>query len=217
LRERHQPVCWICQKKTTYVGFLSHFNGYALRGNGTSISLCCKACEEIFSTLSETRQGMLIRSCCQRSFPVGQVIYAEVDPESCEIRYIGRTGKPQRRHAQHLKEASPVVGRWGTEKKEWYTRNNWVQELSDRGLTPFMQILHAVDISPLVVEWEQRYIWHGIQQGWRLLNVEAVDEELIAHIQSTSLDFLTVPFETLVQQHFFSAHGLVAFLHEYYC
>jgi hypothetical protein len=216
LRERHQPVCCVCQVQTTRANFLSRFNGYELRSNGIAISLCCKACEETFSALPEMRQDSLIRSICQRSFPAGQVIYAEVDPESCEIRYIGRTGQPQRRHAQHLKDASSVAGRWGTEKKEWYTRSNWIQTLSDHGLTPFMQILHAVENSPLVVEWEQRYIWYGIQQGWRLLNVEAVDEELVAHIQSASIDFLTVPFEKLVQQHFFSSHGLVAFLHKYY-
>jgi hypothetical protein len=217
VRERYQPVCCVCQMQTARTNFISCFNGYELRGNGASISLCCKACEETFSALSKVQQDMLIRSCCQRSFPAGQVIYAEVDPESCEIHYIGRTGKPQRRHAQHLKDVSPVVGRWGAEKKEWYTRSNWVQELSERGLTPFMKILHAVDISPLVVEWEQRYIWHGIQQGWRLLNVEAVDEKLATHIQSASLDFLTVSFETLVQQHFFSSYGLVAFLHKHCC
>jgi hypothetical protein len=216
LRERHQPVCCVCQVQTTRTNLLSRFSGYELRSNGTAISLCCKACEETFSALSEAQQDMLIRACCQKSFPAGQVIYAEVDPGSCEIRYIGRTGQPQRRHAQHLKDASSVAGRWGAEKKERYTRSNWIQALSDRGLTPFMRILHSVEISPLVVEWEQRYIWHGIQQGWRLLNVEAVDEEQVTHIQSTSINFLTVSFEELVQQHFFLSHGLAAFLHKYY-
>ncbi len=212
--ERHRPVCCVCQQKKA---LLSHFKGYALHDAGAAIALYCKACEEVFFTLSEAQQNMLIRSSCQRSFPTGQVIYAEVDPESDQIRYIGRTSQPQRRHAQHLKDASSIAGRWGAEKKAWYTRSNWIWELAARGLTPCMQILYPVAIAPLVVEWEQRYIWHGIQQGWELLNVEAVDEDLVAHIHSTSIDFLTASFEALVQQRFFPPHGLAAFLHKYYC
>lgn len=88
--------------------------------------------------------------------------------------------------------------------------------LSERGLVPSMQILQHIGVSPLVVEWEQRYIWHGMQQGWKLLNVETMDGDLVARVRASPLDFLQVPFEMLVQQHFFSAHGLVAFLHKWY-
>lgn len=79
-----------------------------------------------------------------------------------------------------------------------------------------MQILQNVEISPLVLEWEQRYIWHGIQQGWKLLNVEAMDAGLVARVKASPFEFLIVPFEMLVQQHFFSPYGLVAFLHKWY-
>jgi hypothetical protein len=213
--EHRQIPCCLCQKKTPRTNFLSHFNGYALCGGGTSISLCCKECEAAFLALPLLRQGTLIRSCCQRAFPRGQVIYAEADPETHEIRYVGRTSKPEHRHAQHLRAASPTRGQWGAERKAWYTRGNWIQELFDRGLQPSMQILRSVEVSARVVEWEQRYIWHGIQQGWELLNVEAVDEELVARIKTSFIDFLKVPLETLVQQRFFSAQGLVAFLHQW--
>ena len=37
--------------------------------------------------------------------------------------------------------------------------------LSEKGLTPSMEILQNITISSLVVEWEQRFIWNGIQQG----------------------------------------------------
>jgi len=71
-------------------------------------------------------------------------------------------------------------------------------------------------ISPLVLEWEQRFICHGIQQGWKLLNWETMDEELVARVKKARLDFLQAPFELLVQQHFFAANGLAAFLHMWY-
>lgn len=216
LLERRLHPCCLCQKKTPRCNFLSHFDGYVLSGNGTAISLCCKGCEEAFLELSELQQRMFIRLCCQRTFPTGQVIYAEVDPETHEVRYIGRTGRPERRHAQHLRDASPTVRLWGAAKKAWYTRGNWIQALSDKGLKPSMQIFQTIEISPLVVEWEQRYIWHGIQQGWRLLNGETMDEGLVARIKAASFDFLKVPFEMLVQQHFFSSRGLAAFLRSWY-
>jgi hypothetical protein len=88
-----------------------------------------------------------------------------------------------------------------------------MQALVEQGLQPSMQILHPVENSPQVLEWEQRFIWHGIQQGWPLLNWETMDEELVARVRATHLDFLQAPFDLLVQQHFFAADGLVAFLH----
>jgi hypothetical protein len=169
-----------------------------------------------FLALSDVRQGMYIRACCQRTFPTGQVIYAEMDPMTHEIRYVGRTGKPERRHAQHLCDRSAKEGLWGSQKTVWYTRRNWMQALVEKGLKPTMQILHPVTISPLVLEWEQRFICHGIQQGWKLLNWETMDEELVARVKKARLDFLQAPFELLVQQHFFAANGLAAFLHMWY-
>lgn len=208
-----QLPCCLCQKKTPRSDFLSHFKGYALCGSGIAISLCCKGCETALRTLSAARQCILIRSCCQQAFPTGQVIYAECDPETDEIRYVGRTSKPKRRHAQHLQDTSSTVARWGTERKSWYTRGNWIYALAERGLKPSMQILQTIEKSPLVVEWEQRSIWHGIQQGWNLLNGETMDEELVARVKASPVDFLMAPFEILVQQHFFSSYELPAFLH----
>lgn len=213
LRARSQLACCLCQEKTSRRNFLSSYEGYALCGDGAWISLCCRECESTFRALPDVRQGMYIRTCCQRSFPLGQVIYAEVDPEEGDIRYVGRTSKPQRRHAQHLSDVSPTIVQWGAERKIWYTRGNWMYDLSEKGLTPSMHILQNVEVSPLVIEWEQRFIWHGIQRGWKLLNGEAMDETLVARVKTSHLDFLQAPFELLVQQHFFSSHGLAAFLH----
>jgi hypothetical protein len=216
LLERRLLPCCLCQRKTPRSNFLSYFNGYALCSSGAALSLCCKECEAAFLTLPEARQYQLIRTCCQRAFPAGQVIYAEVEPETQEMRYIGRTNRPERRHAQHLQDASTIRDRKGTIYEGWYTLSDWIQTLSNSRLKPSMKILQTIEISPLVVEWEQRYIWHGIQQGWNLLNIEAMDKGLVAHIKTSAFNFLEVPFEMLVQQHFFSSKGLAAFLREWY-
>jgi hypothetical protein len=216
LHARRQLECCLCQVKTLRRDFLTRYDGYALCSDGAWISLCCKGCELAFQALTINQQRKYIHACCQKAFPNSQIIYAEVDPETDEIRYVGRTSKPQRRHAQHLRDISPTTCQWGAERKTWYTRGNWMHALAEKGLMPSMRILQRVEISPLVVEWEQRSIWHGIQQGWKLLNGEAMDEELVARVKASRLDFLYAPFELLMQQHFFSSYGLVAFLRKWY-
>jgi hypothetical protein len=91
-----------------------------------------------------------------------------------------------------------------------------MQALAEKALTPSMEILHSVEIAPLVLEWEQRFIFHGIQQGWNLLNWETMDNELVTHVRTSSVNFFTTPFEVLAQQRFFSPYGLVAFLHRWW-
>ncbi len=216
LRIRHLPPCCLCQEKTTRRNFLSVYDGYTLSGNGACISLCCRGCEAAFRALPVLQQAGYIRACCRRSFSAGQVIYAEVDPETGELRYVGRTNRPQRRHAQHLSDTSPTIVRWGTERKVWYTRGNWMHALREKGLQPSMQILYSVEDSSQVIEWEQRFIWYGVQQGWQLLNGQAMNETLVARARTVPIDFLQVPFEQLVQQEFFSSHGLAAFLHKWH-
>ena len=216
LLEQRMLACCLCQKRTLRRDFLRTFKGYTLCSNGIAFSLCCKDCEGTFQELSDVQQRMYIHACCQRTFPTCQVIYAEVDPVTGEIRYVGRTGNPERRHVQHLSDRSAIAGQWGAQKTAWYTRRNWMQELAEQGLQPSMQILHHVEISPRVLEWEQRFIWHGIQQSWRLLNWETMDEQLVARVKAEQLDFLQAPFELLVQQHFLAENGLAAFLRTWY-
>lgn len=216
LQERRHLPCCLCQQKIARCDFLTQYDGYALCGNGTLISLCCKGCEPTFHMLPNDQQALSIHSCCQRAFPAGQVIYAEIDPETNETRYVGRTSNPKRRHAQHIDDISPIVGQWGAEKKIWYTRSNWMYSLAEKGIVPSMQVLKSIEVSPLVVEWEVRYIWHGIQQGWNLLNIETMDEKLVVRLRASSLNFLEASFETLIQQHFFSSHELVAFIRKWY-
>ena len=170
------------------------------------MNFCSRASKQILIILGRTEE---------LSFRCRHFYYAEVDPETWEIRYIGRTEKTKRRHAQHLSDWSPGEGQWGPEKTTWYTRRNWMQVLAEKALTPSMKILHAVEIAPLVLEWEKRFIFHGIQHGWNLLNWETMDKELVTHVRASSVDFFTVPFEVLVQRRFFSPYELVAFLHRW--
>ncbi len=207
VRTHRQLACCLCQEKKPRYDFLCRYDGYTLCGDGTWISFCCKGCEGAFRSLAVSQQRRSIHACCQRAFPPGQVIYAEVDPETDDIRYVGRTSRPQRRHAQHLSDASPTPYQWGSERKVWYTRSNWMYALSEEGLMPSMHILQKVNISPLVVEWEQHFIWHGIEQGWKLLNGETMDEELVGRVKTSRFDFLQVSFELLMQQHFFHRTG----------
>lgn len=210
-REYHQFTCRFCQKKTDRQNFISQYNGYALCGNGSWLPLCCKECEAALQSLSSNQQREYIHTSCQRAFPVGQVIYAEVDPETDDVRYIGRTSKPTQRHAQHVRDADQATEMWKPESR----KANWIQALANRGLKPSMHILQEIAVSPLVVEWEQRYIWHGIQRTWRLLNAEAMDEGLVTRIKAAHLDFLSASFEQLMQEAYFPAYGIEAFLHAY--
>lgn len=214
--EMRQLACCLCQRRTPRRNFLAHFKEYDLRGDGASVTLCCQECERAFLALSPLQQNNYIRASCQRAFPAGQVIYAEVDPQTQEIRYIGRTSQPERRHTQHLSDRSVREGRWGADRIPWYTRRNWVQTLAEGGQVPSMEILQLIDVAPRVLEWEQRFIFHGIQQGWRLLNREMMDRELVARIKTSYMDFLTAPFDMLVQQRFFAPQGLIAFLYEWH-
>lgn len=195
--ERNYLPCCLCGRKTHRDTFLDYFQGYRLDGGGTVISLCCKPCRPAFLALPEEEQRRLVSACCDRKFPAGQVIYALVDPETQQIRYVGRTGNSTDRYKAHLRQGK-------------------VPDLSDRGLKPTMTILKTVEMAPLVVEWERRYICHGIQQGWPLLNIETTDAGFVARIQATSVDFIHAPFETLVEQSIFTSNGLEAFVRAWY-
>lgn len=68
-------------------------------------------------------------------------IYALLDPETNEIRYIGKTDNPSERLKNHLNEQ----GKWH--------RINWIKSLKKRGLKPIMQIIEEVVEG---TNWEER-------------------------------------------------------------
>lgn len=216
MRERRYPLCGLCARKQPYHEFLASFQGYSLIWNGIAFYVCCASCEAAFLAMSETEQRLHIRSACDQTFPAGQVIYALSDPKVGQVRYIGRTGNPHKRVIEHRRDRAsqpyidPMTG---------YVSNLkgiWIQDLYDQGRQPDLTVVHAVEIGPLVMEWERRYIAHGIQQGWDLLNQEAQDKSFVAMVQAAQVDFLQVPFEALVKCSLFAPDGLEAFVRAWY-
>jgi len=134
MREQQALPCCLCGKKTSH--FLRHLHGFHLFGGGTAVSLCCKTCEPAFLALPEGRQRLYIHSRCDLAFPAGQLIYGLFEPEPMELRYIGRTNDLERRYREHRKDRSPILQEWGPERKLYYTRSNWMDDLHRRGVAP---------------------------------------------------------------------------------
>ena len=85
-------------------------------------------------------------------------IYGLCDPETDEIRYIGKSIRPVERLQNHMNERSNCH------------RSHWLQSLKSRGLMPTMVILEE-----LIGEWpwqeaERYWIARGRRIGWRLTN-----------------------------------------------
>jgi len=210
--DRSVPCC-VCQQKKGF--YLNRYHEYNLWGGGTAIRLFCEECEDAFLALPASRQAFYIRSRCNLAFPQGQVIYAMRDPESHLVRYIGRTHDLKRRFQRHLSERSnePAV----INGIQYYSRANWMYDLFSKGLRPSLpEVIKEVEIAPTVIEWETRYILHGFQQGWPLVNIESAMDDFIAHAKASTLNFLNAPFEDLVREDFFRKDSIEAFIHTYY-
>lgn len=85
-------------------------------------------------------------------------IYALVDPETGDIRYIGKSIRPAERLQNHMNEVSNCH------------RSHWLQSLKAFGLRPSMLILERI-----VGEWpwqhsERAWIAYGRANGWPLTN-----------------------------------------------
>src|SRR5579885_3311453 len=87
-------------------------------------------------------------------------IYGLVDPNTKEIRYVGKADDPQARLKQHLQEK-------GDSEK-----HRWLGSLAEQGQIPELRILEEVALGPLYL-WEERERWwiaHLREQGARLTN-----------------------------------------------
>jgi hypothetical protein len=215
-RNARSVPCCVCQQKKGFA--LNTYQGYHLWGGGTAIRLHCNgtACEQAFMALPISQQAFYIRSRCNLAFPQGQVIYKLVDPETRDIRYIGRTHTPSKRLNKHMRDRSDVPFLVGPEEKPYYTRANWVHDLHCKGLVPAMEIVKHIEVAPTVIEWETRYILHGLQQGWPLVNIESANDDKVAEAKVCTLDFLNDSFDALVQAGFFHSDGIEAFVYAYY-
>lgn len=205
-----RQVCCVCGEQKLYLDFPHQHQDYSLRADGANIYLYCHACKKAFLALPASQQALYIQSRCNRTFLSGQVIYGLVCPETQSVRYIGRTHLPAKRLGQHLKDRSEHF------EEPYYTRANWMHDLHAKGLQPTMETLMEVQSAPTVLEWEHRYILHGIQQRWNLVNNEVAVQELVARTRSSHLDFLRCSFDDLVRERFASGKGTQAFVRTFY-
>lgn len=86
-------------------------------------------------------------------------IYALTDPRNDEVRYVGKSIDPERRYISHLFDKETNAGKVA-----------WIERLESRGLKPGMKILEEADES----NWSERESWwikHGLDEGWKLLNI----------------------------------------------
>jgi hypothetical protein len=87
-------------------------------------------------------------------------IYALIDPESQEVRYIGKTKNPNRRISQHINECSRIRTH----------KNNWILSLKNKKLKPIMTIIDEVESDEWVF-FEQWYIQLFKSWGCNLTNL----------------------------------------------
>ena len=85
-------------------------------------------------------------------------IYCLVDPETDEIRYIGKSIRPEERLMNHMNERSRCH------------RTHWLQSLKRRGLRPIQIILEIIDGGWPWQESERYWIAYGKRAGWPLTN-----------------------------------------------
>lgn len=90
-------------------------------------------------------------------------IYGLKDPNTGEIRYIGKANNPKARFSQHLALTKTDTSRH---------KKSWIESLLRVGQKPELVILERVPET----QWEDREIWwiqHGKDSGWPLTNISS--------------------------------------------
>jgi len=85
-------------------------------------------------------------------------IYALADPETKEIRYIGKSFRVKERLMNHLNDSSKTH------------KTNWIKSILKKGLRPELVILEELSDSE---DWQAREIFWiktAKESGWRLVN-----------------------------------------------
>lgn len=85
-------------------------------------------------------------------------IYGLIDPESGDLRYIGKSTRPQVRLANHMNDRSACH------------RSNWLQSLKRRGLKPELIIIETVSGKWPWQESERYWIRRSLAAGMPLTN-----------------------------------------------
>lgn len=89
-------------------------------------------------------------------------IYGLKDPETKEIRYVGKSAKPKARYRQHIKNCDLVNNH----------KRSWIKNLAEKGFVPELEILETTDQE----HWELReryWIKYGLDNDWPLTNISS--------------------------------------------
>jgi len=84
-------------------------------------------------------------------------IYALVDPNTDEVRYVGKSDDPERRLREHFNQEST-------------NKTCWLDALQELGQSPTVTVLETVEDG---IPWRRReefWFKYGIQHGWNLTN-----------------------------------------------
>lgn len=109
------------------------------------------------------RAGLFSLRCYLMSF-----IYALCDPDTNEVRYVGKSDSPQKRYREHLR----------TDSKCTYCAR-WIQSLMRQGKRPHIQILE--EVTDNWVEREQWWIAEMRRRGARLTNLTDGGEGIVGY------------------------------------
>jgi hypothetical protein len=86
-------------------------------------------------------------------------IYALTEPDTGEVRYVGKSANPKARLAHHISASRALPIR------------AWVESLRARGLKPGLRLLHTVEPGEDADMYERHFIaFYDIDRGERLLN-----------------------------------------------
>lgn len=92
-------------------------------------------------------------------------IYALADPDTQEVRYIGKADNPQKRLKRHIAQYEPKATH----------KSNWIRSLLDQGKTPALLVLEEAPRESWQ-ECERKWITHYKGKGARLTNTTAGGE-----------------------------------------
>lgn len=84
-------------------------------------------------------------------------IYALIDPNTDEVRYVGKANQPERRLSQHIQHPTNTA------------MQAWLGELQTSDQQPVLEILEVVTDGNWI-EREARLIWRYREMGYDLLN-----------------------------------------------
>lgn len=90
------------------------------------------------------------------------LIYALCDPDTGEIRYIGKSKNSMKRFKEHLSDIS---------LRDNHRKNNWIKSLMKRGKIPNVKIIQKIDRDNQLNQAEIYWIKYFKKHGYNLTNM----------------------------------------------